>query len=148
MSRNGKTYLTLGYLCLPESVYLGQNVYELEQTLLKQRFHMTHQIFAISENEIHRRYSCNSGCTTNCRIFHQKHDWFKSKSEEFLEMFDQIGNESEVENHIKTIQNDYQCDMSFTGRIDLTAHEQTKPIAEYKKCDSTDNCAEELKNAI
>ena len=104
-----------------QNKYLNQNVYKLEQMLLKQEFHMAQQIFAIRENEIHRRYTCNSSCTANCRIFHEKHDWFNSISEELLEKLNRIRSDSELENHIKTIHDDDQCEKTSKGKIDFAA---------------------------
>ena len=139
-----------------QNKYSNQNVYKLEQMLLKQEFHMAQQIFAIRDNEIHGRYTCNSSCTANCRIFHEKHDWFNSISEELLEKLNRIRSDSELENHIKTIHDDDQCektskgikDFTAQGKIDFKAHEQTKPITEYDKLDSSQKCAAEVKDEI
>ena len=131
-----------------QNKYSNQNVYKLEQMLLRQKFHMSQQIFAIRENEIHRRYSCNSSCKATCRIFHQKHDWFNSISEELLEKLNHIRSDSELENHIKTIHDGDQCESIFQGIIDFTAHEQTKPVTEYDKLDSSQKRAEEVKDEI
>ena len=54
-------------------------------------------IFKIKEAEIVRKFSCIENCTSTCRVFHEKHNWFKSSTQELHGKFEE---EKNLLNHI------------------------------------------------
>ena len=102
----------------------SQKVVDIEREVANQRMQLMKDIYEVKENEIYDRYSCNSSCYGICRIFHQKHDWKKSFSTEFLQKLENIkintqamceSSEkspnmlSELDIHMQTLHEDSQC---------------------------------------
>ena len=150
----GKTFLNQNALkChkveCTQKTSLNQKVKELEQMHLEQKMHLTKQIFELKEIEIHKRYTCNSSCKTGCRIFHQKHDWVKSYSDQFTKNLETIivNDEKSCElsekspeefqiknNHMKTIHSVQQCKQSVVElhqHIENTHGDQSKISDEH-----------------
>ena len=69
-----------------KKVYWEQFVSQLERRISNQKEHLLEHIFKVRETEIHEKYSCNSSCKSGCRIFHQKHDWVRSYSDQFISL--------------------------------------------------------------
>ena len=57
---------------------------DMETNISNERTRLLKLIFGIRETEIHQKYACNSSCQPSCRIFHEKHTWFKSQSGELF----------------------------------------------------------------
>ena len=109
---------------------MEKRVAELQSNIHYQRIHLTKEIFEIKEVEFHQRYSCNSSCVVGCRIFHQKHDWFRSVSVSLLDKLDKISIECELcedsvekmsglEEHLKMIHVINPCENSL-GSVENT----------------------------
>ena len=62
--------------------YSDQKVVNLERNLLKKKIETTRLIFELKEKEMIERAKCN--CRQGCRIFHFKHNWYKTTSNDFL----------------------------------------------------------------
>ena len=83
--------------------YFSNHVYELQTTITEQREVLMKQIFQVKETEIKQKYSCNSDCKVGCRIFHQKHDWVRSHSEDFIKKLNnlRVNDENRCELRVK-----------------------------------------------
>ena len=73
-----------------KKVYWEQCVSQLERRISNQKEHLLEHIFQVRETEIHEKYSCNSSCKSSYCIFHQKHDWVMSFSDQFIQEFNNI----------------------------------------------------------
>ena len=73
-----------------KKVYWEQCVSQLERRISNQKEHLLEHIFQVRETEIHEKYSCNPSCKSSCCIFHQKHDWVRSYSDQFIQEFNNI----------------------------------------------------------
>ena len=87
---------------------------EVRTKISNRRIDLIKRIYCLRETEIVDKFSCNSTCSPGCRIFHEKHNWSRSRSQELLERLNNIQNigcnlcdqsfsrKSDVEKHIKT----------------------------------------------
>ena len=131
-----------------QKLNLKQYASNLQQTISNQGLQLTTQIFEVRETEMVRRYSCNSSCKGICRIFHQKHNWVKSESEQMFEKLNKIWiNEKhkcdhcekvfyrfeELDNHLKTKHSVDQCDIVLESKTDSENHMQD---THYLACNS------------
>ena len=129
--------------------HLEQLVSNLEMEISNRRTYFMKHIFELRENDIHKKYSCNSSCRPGCRIFHQKHNWVRSTSEEMQDKFNNIRNiekrtchlcdktfarTSDFKMHIKTNHVIDDCE-NFTDKVSKATH-----ILEHEK----DECPEEI----
>ena len=97
---------------------------QLERNISNQRECLLEQIFRVRETEIHDKYSCNSSCTANCHIFHQKHDWVRSHSDQFIKEFNSI-----------RVNDENRCELrgeTSDGLEEKKMHKQT--ILDVQKC--------------
>ena len=92
----------------------------LEMDISNGRTHLMKQIFELRENDIHRKYSCNSSCRPGCRIFHQKHNWFRSMFEEMHEKFNNIQNIRKCTSNV--------CGKTFARLSNVETHIKTNPV--------------------
>ena len=98
-------------------MYIEQCASQLQAGISKQRTNLNKQIFEAKETEIHQQYSCNSNCKPSCRIFHEKHNWVKSVSEEFIKRLHKL----EIDNKCGC----ELCGIYFETYLDLETHMKT-----------------------
>ena len=113
---NGQHQLKAHSKNCQKRIYLERCVYQLEASISKQRTYLNKHIFKVKETEIRDKYSCNSSCKPFCRIFHDKHNWFKNVSEELTEKLHKID-----------VDNNYGCELRgkyFDSRSEKESHIQ------------------------
>ena len=139
-SFKGGHELRFHYKKCHQRLSLQQYLSEMEVNISNERTNLLKQIFEVRELELHQKYNCNSSCQSSCRIYHEKHTWFKSQSGELFDKFHKMRNAetykcsmcestfgtlSDSENHIKTIHVVDHCKILFEKRPELETHMST-----------------------
>ena len=108
---------------------LQKQLNELERRVLKQRNSLIQTISKIKEEEIKEAPSCKT-CKVNCKIWHTKHNWDKSKADYFLVQFVEIRTTSHDDFNTTPFTCD-NCEDVFKRYCDLADH--AKKIHNPKK---------------
>ena len=106
------------------------NLNKLEVKLSEQRFSVTTSLFKLKNEEDYEKHNCR--CKGYCRIYHQKHNFVKSKSDELfsrLESFseiDKIGKSSKTTflGALRKCYNCTLCERTFSKQGDLKRHKK------------------------
>ena len=109
----------------------------LESKVSEQKTTFTSSLFHLKNKEVKESESC-SGCKGFCRIYHTKHNFVKSRSEElFLEMFPRRQETAFLpERKAGCIRKRYtcnQCDKEFSKQGDLKKHHKSEHKLRGKK---------------
>ena len=81
----GKTYVDKKKMddhnrkCMQKKLF-SQKVLEMKRQISEQTFQVTKSILDLKESKFEERISCRRECKPGCKIFHTKHNWCKSKS--------------------------------------------------------------------
>ena len=108
---------------------LEKQLNEFEKRVLKQRNSLIQTISKIKEEEIKEAPSCKT-CKVNCKIWHTKHNWNKSKADYFLMQVAEIRTTSPDEFNTTSFICD-NCEDVFERYCDLADH--AKEIHNPKK---------------
>ena len=106
--------------------YSDHEVVNRERNLFKQRIESKKSIFKLRDKEMIERAKCN--CRQGCRIFHFKHNWYKTKSNDFLTTLENLSNGSEEIFETGTRPKLYSCDKCkeiFKSVRDLKIHNKS-----------------------
>ena len=86
---------------------------ELKARICHQKIRLTEDLLRLNNKEREESSFCQ--CRGYCRIFHNKHNWYKSRSKEFMEEWKSVRN--------------YQCDqceIKFVRLQTLNQHNKTQ----------------------
>ena len=103
--------------------YLVQKIDELNKAVSKQKMYLTKSIFNVKEKEMIKRAACN--CKIGCCIYPIKHNWYKTKLNEFFDALDNADNDfgNKSETGIKPkLYSCSSCNIAFMKNLDLEDH--------------------------
>ena len=104
---------------------LNNRLLNLHQKISEQKFRFTTSLFSLKEKEEKAKHTCR--CKLLCRIYHTKHNWSKSVSDDIFKKFQLMSNgvKNVSTNSTEVITRSYSCDFCeeiFSRESHLKSH--------------------------